>query len=208
MELKSLVFYVFAALMLVSATMVITVRNAVRAVLSLVLTFFCAAVLWLLTEAEFLSIALVLVYVGAVMVLFLFVVMMLDVDYAAVKQGFTRYLPLGVIAAILVFAGIWGMVREGDFGNGALQAAGGDAPNINVLGKLLYTDYFYAFELAAVILLVALIAAVALTFRGTRMRKVQDVGRQVHVSKEERLRVVKVEPVKKAVPTPASGENA
>ncbi len=208
MELKSLVFYVFAALMLVSATMVITVRNAVRAVLSLVLTFFCAAVLWLLTEAEFLSIALVLVYVGAVMVLFLFVVMMLDVDYAAVKQGFTRYLPLGVIAAMLVFAGIWGMVREGSFGAGAEQAAGGGATaNINVLGQLLYTEYFYAFELAAVILLVALIAAVALTFRGTRMRKVQDVGRQVNVSKEERLRVVKVEPVKKSAPV-ADGEQA
>jgi NADH-quinone oxidoreductase subunit J len=207
MELKSLVFYVFAALMLISATMVITVRNAVRAVLSLVLTFFCAAVLWLLTEAEFLSIALVLVYVGAVMVLFLFVVMMLDVDYAAVKQGFTRYLPLGVIAALLVFAGIWGMVREGGFGSGAAQAAGGETPNINVLGQLLYTEYFYAFELAAVILLVALIAAVALTFRGTRMRKVQDVGRQVHVSKEERLRVVKVEPVKKQAPV-TGGENA
>ncbi len=205
MELTAVVFYVFAALTLISATMVITVRNAVRAVLSLVLTFFCAAVLWLLTEAEFLSIALVLVYVGAVMVLFLFVVMMLDVDYAAVKQGFTRYLPLGVIAAMLVFAGIWGMVREGGFGSGAAAAAGaGDGttaavPNIKVLGQLLYTEYFYAFELAAVILLVALIAAVALTFRGTRMRKVQDVGRQVNVSKEERLRVVKVEPVKKAV---------
>ena len=210
MELKSLVFYVFAALMLISATMVITVRNAVRAVLCLVLTFFCAAVLWLLTEAEFLSIALVLVYVGAVMVLFLFVVMMLDVDYAAVKQGFTRYLPLGVIAAVLVFAGIWGMVRDGGFGSGAAEPAGGGVtPNINVLGQLLYTEYFYAFELAAVILLVALIAAVALTFRGTRMRKVQDVGRQVHVSKEERLRVVKVEPVKKAAPQAAAdGEKA
>jgi len=211
MELKALVFYVFAALTLVSATMVITVRNAVRAVLSLVLTFFCAAVLWLLTEAEFLSIALVLVYVGAVMVLFLFVVMMLDVDYAAVKQGFTRYLPLGVIAAMLVFFGIWGMVREGSFSLGAPAAAGaggvdGDTPNIEVLGRLLYTDYFYAFELAAVILLVALIAAVALTFRGTRMRKVQDVGRQVNVSKEERLRIVKVEPVRKH-PTP-SGDKA
>lgn len=205
MELKSLVFYVFAALMLISATMVITVRNAVRAVLSLVLTFFCAAVLWLLTEAEFLSIALVLVYVGAVMVLFLFVVMMLDVDYAAVKQGFTRYLPLGVIAAVLVFAGIWGMVRDGGFGLGAEHAAGGGVtPNINVLGQVLYTEYFYAFELAAVILLVALIAAVALTFRGTRMRKVQDVGRQVNVSKEERLRIVKVEPVKKTVQQPAT----
>ncbi|NQD36516.1 NADH-quinone oxidoreductase subunit J [Permianibacter sp. IMCC34836] len=210
--MKVLVFYVFAALTLVSATMVITVRNAVRAVLSLVLTFFCAAVLWLLTEAEFLSIALVLVYVGAVMVLFLFVVMMLDVDYAAVKQGFTRYLPLGVIAALLVFFGIWGMVRSGGFSLGAaVPAGGGVTPNIEVLGKLLYTDYFYAFELAAVILLVALIAAVALTFRGTRMRKIQDVGRQVNVSKEERLRIVKVEPVKpssqKTAPA-ATGEQA
>ena len=205
MDLKTLVFYVFAALLLLSATLVITVRNPVRAVLSLVLTFFCAAVLWLLTTAEFLAIALVLVYVGAVMVLFLFVVMMLDVEFAAVKQGFIRYLPVGLTAAAIVGVLIWRLVSEGAFAP-AGEAIASDKSNIEVLGALLYTEYFYAFELAALVLLVALIAAVALTFRGTRMRKIQDVGRQVAVSKEERLRVVKVEPVKRAPAATASAE--
>ena len=208
MNTTGALFYLFSAVLLFASFRVVTAKSTVHAALYLVLAFANAAVIWMLLKAEFLAIALVLVYVGAVMVLFLFVVMMLDVDYAAVKQGFTRYLPLGVIAAMLVFAGIWGMVNDGGFGAGAAApAGGGNTPNINVLGKLLYTEYFYPFELAAVILLVALIAAVALTFRGTRMRKVQDVGRQVHVSKEERLRVVKVEPVKKAQPT-ADGEKA
>ncbi len=208
MDLKTIVFYVFAALMLLSATMVITVRNSVRAVLSLVLTFFCAAVLWMTLEAEFLSITLVLVYVGAVMVLFLFVVMMLDVDYAAVKQGFTRYLPLGVVAALLVFGLIWWQIKEGGFAV-AEVASSSDAgqSNIKTLGMVLYTEYFYAFEIAAVLLLVAMVAAISLTFRGTRQRKVQDISRQLDVSKEDRLRIVKMAAVKKAAPQ-ESGESA
>lgn len=202
MDLKSLVFYAFAALLLVSATMVITARHPVRAVLSLVLTFFCAAVLWLLAQAEFLAIALVLVYVGAVMVLFLFVVMMLDVENAAIKQGFIRYLPVGLGVAGVVAYLIWRLIAEGGFAAEGVAAVT-DKSNIEVLGAVLYTDYFYAFELAALILMVALIAAVALTFRGTRMRKIQDVGRQVAVSKDDRLRVVKMEAVKRA-PAPSA----
>ena len=111
-------FYIFSAVLLFASFRVITARSTVHAALYLVLAFFSASCIWMLLRAEFLAIALVLVYVGAVMVLFLFVVMMLDVDYAAVKQGFTRYLPLGVIASMLVFAGIWGMVNDGGFGAG------------------------------------------------------------------------------------------
>lgn len=194
--LNPVVFYVFAALTLISATAVITVRNSVRAVLFLVLTFFCSAVLWMLLQAEFLALSLIVVYVGAVMVLFLFVVMMLDVEYAALKQGFTRYLPLGVLAAVMMFGLIWWMVKDNQFAVVAAQA-NSDVGTVAGLGKIIYTDHFYPFELAAVILLIAMVAAISLTFRGTRMRKTQDVGRQLLANKEDRLRIVKMPAVKK-----------
>ncbi len=194
--LTQVVFYVFAALTLVSATAVITVRNSVRAVLFLVLTFFCSAVLWMLLQAEFLALSLIVVYVGAVMVLFLFVVMMLDVEYAAIKQGFTRYLPIGVLAAVLVFGLVWFMVKDSEFA--VVAQTNADVGTVKGLGSIIYTEHFYPFELAAVVLLIAIVAAISLTFRGTRMRKTQDVGRQLLATKEDRLRVVKMPAVKKS----------
>lgn len=194
MTVESIVFYVFAALTVIGALGVISMKNAVQAVLCLVLTFFSAAVLWMLLEAEFLAVTLVLVYVGAVMVLFLFVVMMLDVDYASLKSGFTKYLPLGIITALALFGAIYWVIRSealGDMPEPAKHSA--DYSNVTVLGKLLYTDYFYAFEIAGVILLVAIVAAISLTFRGRRDRRGQSVPLQHQATKEERLRVVSME---------------
>ncbi|AKE52991.1 NADH-quinone oxidoreductase subunit J [Kangiella geojedonensis] len=194
MTVESLVFYLFASLTVLGAVGVITVRNAVQAVLCLVLTFFSAAVLWMLLEAEFLAVTLVLVYVGAVMVLFLFVVMMLDVDYASLKSGFTRYLPLGILVALALFGAIYWVIRSevlGDMPEPAKHSA--EYSNVSVLGKLLYTEYFYAFEVAGVILLVAIVAAISLTFRGRRDRRGQSVPVQHQASREERLRVVSME---------------
>ena len=194
MTVESIVFYLFAALTVLGAVGVITVRNAVQAVLCLVLTFFSAAVLWMLLEAEFLAVTLVLVYVGAVMVLFLFVVMMLDVDYASLKSGFTRYLPLGILVALALFGAIYWVIRSevlGEMPEPAKHSA--EYSNVTVLGKLLYTEYFYAFEVAGVILLVAIVAAISLTFRGRRDRRGQSVPVQHQASREERLRVVSME---------------
>jgi len=194
MTVESLVFYLFASLTVLGAVGVITVRNAVQAVLCLVLTFFSAAALWMLLEAEFLAVTLVLVYVGAVMVLFLFVVMMLDVDYASLKSGFTRYLPLGILVALALFGAIYWVIRSevlGDMPEPAKHSA--EYSNVTVLGKLLYTEYFYAFEVAGVILLVAIVAAISLTFRGRRDRRGQSVPVQHQASREERLRVVSME---------------
>lgn len=194
MTVESIVFYLFAGLTVIGALGVITMRNAVQAVLCLVLTFFSAAVLWMLLEAEFLAVTLVLVYVGAVMVLFLFVVMMLDVDYASLKSGFTKYLPLGIVTALALFGAIYWVIRSevlGDIPEPAKHSA--EYSNVTVLGKLLYTDYFYAFEIAGVILLVAIVAAISLTFRGRRERRGQSVPMQHQASREERLRVVSME---------------
>ncbi|RDX35361.1 NADH-quinone oxidoreductase subunit J [Kangiella sp. HD9-110m-PIT-SAG06] len=194
MTVESVVFYLFAALTVLGALGVITMRNAVQAVLCLVLTFFSAAVLWMLLEAEFLAVTLVLVYVGAVMVLFLFVVMMLDVDYASLKSGFTRYLPLGVVTALVLFGAIYWVIRSetlGEMPEPAKHSA--DYSNVTVLGRLLYTEYFYAFEVAGVILLVAIVAAISLTFRGRRERRGQSVPMQHQASREDRLRVVSME---------------
>jgi NADH-quinone oxidoreductase subunit J len=129
-------------------------------------------------------------------VLFLFVVMMLDVEYAAIKQGFTRYLPLGVLAAVMVFGLIWWMVKDNQFAVVTVQEHS-DIGTVAGLGNIIYTEHFYPFELAAVILLIAIVAAISLTFRGTRMRKTQDVGRQLLANKEDRLRIVKMPAVKK-----------
>ncbi len=193
MPIYEIVFYVFSLVMLAGAVMVITVRNSVYAALSLVLTFFSAAALWMLLEAEFLAIILILVYVGAVMVLFLFVVMMLDIDMAVMRAGFTRYLPLGlVIAALLV--GQLVFVLKGSFSGEEfthLQILGADYSNTKALGAVLYTDYVLAFELAAFILLVAMIAAISLTHRKrARKTKIVDPATQVVVRKEDRLKIV------------------
>ena len=194
MTVESIVFYVFSALTVIGAVGVISMKNAVQAVLCLVLTFFSAAVLWMLLEAEFLAVTLVLVYVGAVMVLFLFVVMMLDVDYASLKAGFTKYLPLALIMALALFGAIYWVIRSEVLGEiPEPPKHGAEYSNVTELGKLLYTDYFYAFEVAGVILLVAIVAAISLTFRGRRDRRGQSVPLQHQATKEERLRIVSME---------------
>jgi len=196
MGIEQLVFYAFSTLLILSAIAVVTVRNSVRAVLFLIVCFFSAAAIWLLLEAEFLAISLILVYVGAVMVLFLFVVMMLDIDYASLKQGFTKYLPIGLLGVVVFFGGVYGLVNSGLFNHNSMPIPAphaSDYSNIHELGMLLYTHYFYPFEIAAVLLLVAIIAAISLTFRGSRERKVQNVSEQVKATKASRLRVLKMD---------------
>lgn len=194
---QQLVFYGFSTLLLLSALMVILSRNSVKAVMFLVLCFVATSGLWMLLQAEFLAVALVLVYVGAVMVLFLFVVMMLDIDMAARRHGFTKLLPLALLVAVAFLFMLHWLVGDNHFGLEQVAVpTDHDASysNIRELGKMLYTDYFYPFELAAVILLVAMVAAISLTFRGKRSRKSQDVDKQVGVTKADRLRIIKMEP--------------
>ncbi|WP_417542135.1 NADH-quinone oxidoreductase subunit J [Methylophaga thalassica] len=185
--MESIIFYTFAAILLFAATMVITVRNPVRAALFLVLAFFTSAGIWLMLEAEFLAISLVLVYVGAVLVLFLFVVMMLDIDLAPLKEGFTRYLPLGIIVAALIVVEMIAVLNTPQFNISA--AAATDASNTKMLGRLLYTVYVYPFEIASVILTVAIVAAITLTLR-EHHRKLQDPAKQVTVKSTDRVRMV------------------
>ncbi|MEM7539987.1 MAG: NADH-quinone oxidoreductase subunit J [Pseudomonadota bacterium] len=193
---EQIVFYFFAALLVFAATMVITVRNPVHAALYLVLAFFSSAGLWLLLEAEFLAIALVLVYVGAVMVLFLFVVMMLDINIAELREGFARYLPIAVIVAIGMLLSLVTVVGHDNFGvaqmgTGTTHAV--DYNNTRELGLVLYTQFIWPFEIAAVILLVAIVAAIALTLRGTRQHKQPKVERQLAARRDDRVRLIKVE---------------
>jgi len=196
MGFEKFLFYVFAAITVVSAAMVVTRRNPVHAVLYLVLAFVATAVLWMLLEAEFLAIVLVLVYVGAVMVLFLFVVMMLDVEQAALKAQFIRFMPLGLAIALVMLALIVMVVGPGNFGleqfaKPAPQPA--DYSNTESLGSLLYTVYVYPFEIAAVILLVAIVAAIRLTLRRRPDTKYIDPAKQVRVRKgPDRIRIVKM----------------
>jgi NADH-quinone oxidoreductase subunit J len=192
-------FYVFALALLGAALGVIVSRNPVHAALWLVFAFVQSAFLWLLIEAEFLAIALVLVYVGAVMVLFLFVVMMLDVNVEELRKGFTRYLPLGVIVAAIVIIELFHVIW---FRSQGLQfvtrpeSLPVDYSNTKELGAVLYTEHVYAFEIASVILLLAIVAAITLTMRKRPGLKVQDVAKQVAVRREDRVRIVKVEPSK------------
>ena len=193
--ITQLIFYIFAALLVFAASMVITVRNPVRAALFLVLAFFASAALWLLLEAEFLAITLVLVYVGAVMVLFIFVVMMLDVDLTVIKEGFAKYLPVGAIVALAMLIGIVLSVGDKSFGLekvAAPQRHGADYSNTEALGSVLYTDYVYPFEIASVILLVAIVAAIVLTMRPRGSTKTQRPEEQVAVRREDRVRLVQM----------------
>jgi len=192
--IEQAVFYLFSLLLLFAATMVITVRNPVHAALFLVLGFFSSAALWLLLEAEFLAIALVLVYVGAVMVLFLFVVMMLDINLAVLREGFTRYVPFGIIVAGLMTAAMWLVVRANFtvLGYPPPPRKGPEHSNTEALGEVLYTDYVFAFEIAAVLLLVAIIAAIALTLRPSRQTRMPKPERQVAVKRGDRVRLVKM----------------
>jgi NADH-quinone oxidoreductase subunit J len=194
--LTQILFYLFATVLVGSAIGVITARNPVHSVLFLVLAFFNSAVLWLLLEAEFLAIVLVLVYVGAVMVLFLFVVMMLDINVEQVKSGFTRYAPLGVVVVVVMAVELGQVIWARHMGISVateLAPLPADYNNTRELGMLLYTDYFYAFELAAVILLVAIVAAIALTMRTRPGLKTQDIASQVAVRREDRVRLVKMD---------------
>ena len=196
----NLMFYVFAAVLVICALGVITARNPVHCALFLVAAFLNSAVIWLLLEAEFLAITLVVVYVGAVMVLWLFVVMMMDIDVEKLRQGFTRYAPVGAIIALVVVAQIATVVYVRKLGLGDVPAP---APrpagysNTAELGHLLYTQYLYPFEVAAVILLVAIVAAITLTMRRRPGQKQQDVAKQVAVRAADRLRVVKVDAEKR-----------
>ena len=192
----NVLFYVFGAILVLTALGLITARNPVHCALFLVAAFLNSAVIWLLLEAEFLALTLVVVYVGAVMVLWLFVVMMMDVDLAKLRQGFTRYAPLGALIALIVVVEIALVVHVRQLG---LDLPGAPAPkpegwsNTLELGRLLYTEYLYPFEIAAVILLVAIVAAITLTMRERPGQKVQDVGRQVAVRAKDRVRVVKMD---------------
>ena len=189
-------FYVFAGLALVAAMQVILAKNAVRAVLSLVLTFFATAALWLLLQIEFLAMTLVLVYVGAVMVLFLFVVMMLDVEIASLKEGFARHLPLGGCVAVLIVVGIVYAIspKQLPWQNLAFPAAGmeGEPSQVKALAELLYIHYLYPLEISAMLLLVAIISAISLTFKGKQgQNKAIDPAEQLKVTKQDRVRLVK-----------------
>ena len=198
MEFKQIIFYFFAAVLVFAAAMVITQRNPVKAALFLVLAFFSAAGLWMLLQAEFLAITLVLVYVGAVMVLFLFVVMMLDINLVRLREGFGEYLPIGGIVAVLLVLEMALILSASEF-----QAMPEPPPhpvgysNTRELGQLLYTRYVYPFEIAAGILLVAIVAAIALTMRRRKDSKYQDPGRQIAVNRKDRLRIVKMRAEKK-----------
>jgi NADH-quinone oxidoreductase subunit J len=196
MSIVEILFYAFSAVLVVAAIGVITARNPVHCALFLVWAFFNSAVIWLLLEAEFLAIVLMLVYVGAVMVLFLFVVMMLDINVAKMREGFTRYAPLGILIAALVVVEIGSVVWVKSLGGATPEAAASVAvegySNTQALGELLYTKYLYPFELAAVLLLVAIVAAIALTMRHRVGMKAQDVAGQVSVRAKDRIRVVKM----------------
>jgi NADH-quinone oxidoreductase subunit J len=193
MSFDTLVFYLFAALTVFAALRVITARNPVHAALYLVLAFCSMAGIWMLLEAEFLAITLVLVYVGAVMVLFLFVVMMLDVDLVQLREGFWRWFPFGVLlAAVMVGEMIWvlGDSQTAETAGAVRHAA--NYSNVKELGRVVYTDYVYPFELAAVLLLIAIVAAIALTLRRRKDSKSQNVAQQVAVRRDDRIRVMKV----------------
>lgn len=193
--INQVVFFVFSITLLFAATMVIVQRNPVRAVLYLVLAFFASAALWMLLQAEFLALVLIFVYVGAVMTLFLFVVMMINIDLSELREKFIRYLPVGIIVMIL-FVGILLLAFEPkhfQFASVLPTHYGANYSNTKAIGTLLYTDYLFPFEIAAVILLVAIISAISLAFHGRKPdTKSQNMAQQHDVKKEDRIRIVKM----------------
>ncbi|MCY4149949.1 MAG: NADH-quinone oxidoreductase subunit J [Gammaproteobacteria bacterium] len=195
MTFLQFVFYLFSAITVFAAAMVVTVRNPVKSALYLVLAFFSAACIWMILHAEFLAIVLVLVYVGAVMVLFLFVVMMLDIDLARLRAGFTRYLPVGGLVALLMAIEIALALHVGFNAapSQAVSALGPDTSNTQAIASVLYTDYVYALEIASLILLTAIIAAIVLTMRKRTDHKYTDPGHQVTVKREDRLKIIKMD---------------
>ncbi len=196
-----ILFYIFGTILVLAALGVIGSRNPVYSALSLVLCFVTSAAIWLLIEAEFLAVVLVLVYVGAVMVLFLFVVMMLDVNLEELRTGFTRFAWLGWLTALAVIIEIVGVVWVRGLGIDASKSptpTASDYSNTLELGRVMYTKYAYPFELAAVLLLVAIVAAISLTMRRRPGLKVQDIGKQVGVRAKDRVRIVKMESEKRS----------
>jgi NADH-quinone oxidoreductase subunit J len=209
MSIQLILFYGFATVLVVAGLLVITAKNPVHAALYLVLCFGTGSAIWLLAYAEFLAITLILVYVGAVMVLFLFVVMMLDINFEKLREGFWRHLPLaGTIGALMAIEMV--MVLGSRFGEDKIPLPGAPPAgysNTKALGRVLYTDYVFPFELAAVILLVAIVAAIALTLRGRKNSKFQNPEAQLRVTAGDRLKVVKMAS-EGEVPAPKSGEGA
>ena len=194
--IPTILFYAFAAVLIAAALGVITSRNPVHSALFLVLAFVQSAALWLLIEAEFLAIVLVLVYVGAVMVLFLFVVMMLDINVEKMREGFTRYVWIGAAVAGIVVAEIVHVVWFRNQNVAFMETPRSypaDYSNTQELGSVLYTEHVYAFEIAAMILLLAIVAAISLTMRKRPGLKVQDIAAQVAVRRADRVRLIKVE---------------
>ncbi|MFA7349721.1 MAG: NADH-quinone oxidoreductase subunit J [Methylotenera sp.] len=211
LHFQDIVFYTLAIILLIAALRVITTRNPVYAALYLVLAFFTAAGIWLLLQAEFLAIALVLVYVGAVMVLFLFVVMMLDINLDKLREGFWKALPVALPVGGLMAVEMVMIVGVRNFGvDKVLAPAAKPAGYSNTaeLGRVLYSDYLLAFELASVVLLVAIVAAIALTLRERRESKSMDPAKQVLVKKADRLRIVKMDAVIENAEAPVSAEEA
>ena len=210
MDFATLAFYVFAAAAVAAAVGVISMKNPVHAALLLVLTFFSVACTWILAGAEFLGIALILVYVGAVMVLFLFVVMMLDIDVAPLREGFVRYLPIGLLVAMVMLGEVVtliGVKASSAAPLAADAAAAANIPNTTWLARALFTDFLLPFEVAAVILTIAVVAAVMLTLRRRVGVKHQDPSAQSRVRAGDRLRMVKMDAVRPAPPAPAVEEN-
>jgi len=199
MTITDFLFFIFAGMVIMSALGVVVSKNPVHSALFLVLTFFCSAAIWLMLEAEFLAIVLVLVYVGAVMVLFLFVVMMLDINIAQMREGFVSYLPVGIAFAVVMLAiMVWVVGPAGpDVSNmAALHHAvvhPANYSNTRELGEVLYTQYILAFEVAAVILLVAIIAAITLTLRSRPNTRHQQPGEQVKVRRNDRLKIISMQ---------------
>lgn len=193
MDFQTVVFYFFSAVMVLASLRVITARNPVHAALFLVLAFFSAGGIWMLLHAEFLAIALVMVYVGAVMVLFLFVVMMLDINLERIRQGFWSYLPVGALVGVLMVVEMIMVLGGRYFGLEGMPAPGPTPEgysNTKELGRLIYTDYVYPFELASIVLLVAMVAAVALTLRKRKNVKKIDPAQQISVKRDDRVRIV------------------
>jgi NADH-quinone oxidoreductase subunit J len=201
MEFKTALFYVFSAILILAATRVITARNPVHAALFLVLSFFSAAGIWLLLKAEFLAIVLVLVYVGAVMVLFLFVVMMIDIDLDKMRENFWGYLPVAATVGVLIVLEMAAVLWR-SFWVYEQEAPAGNIGGTKELGLLIYTKYIYGFEVAGIILLVGIIAAVALTLRKRKDTKMFQAGDAVRVKRNDRLRIVKMAAVVEAPAVP------
>lgn len=209
MEFKTALFYAFAAILVIAASRVVTVRNPVHAALFLVLSFFSASALWLLLKAEFLAIVLVLVYVGAVMVLFLFVVMMVDITTDKLREGFWGYLPLAATIGVVIVLEMSAVLLHGFWALDAqVPEASAMIGDTKELGKLIYTQYIYAFEIAAVILLLAIVAAVALTLRRRKDTKYFDPADALKVKRNDRLRIVSMKAESERANGAAAGTSA